>query len=138
MTKPSPEEQNQTMQNAGKMDVKEIEAELERLSRTPFVQSLARILDAEPSVDEIRKLAARFPDRWGQLAAIFARLAGFTEKAETTTNILVNVHTMSDLELETRLKELDEKLQALAPAVAELPKDALDAERSLPRSPERP
>ena len=51
-------------------------------------------------------LAERNPDRWGQLLAIVARLAGYSDKLEVEATIQARISTMSDAELTAQIEAL--------------------------------
>ena len=83
----------------------EILGQLRELSRRPFQDILARMLDCAPSDKAIKAQAEKFPDRWAQAVTIMGRLGGYTEKAETTHNYSIAIHQMSDAEVMARLAE---------------------------------
>ena len=90
----------------------EILSQLESYSRQPFTATLARILDCEPTPENIKKFAAKQPDRWGQLAAMFARMSGFTDKTEiVNVSVLAIVKNASDSELLSRISEIEGRLR---------------------------
>jgi hypothetical protein len=84
-----------------------IRRDLAMQSREPFKEALARLLEAMPSVEEIKAFAAKTPDRWAQAVAIVSRPAGVTEKHELTFNnptlaLAYALLEMSDSEVEAR------------------------------------
>ena len=90
-----------------------IEIALMNMSRQPFRDLLAMILGCPPDEESLRAYAKRCPDRWGQLAAIFARLTGFTEKIQVETNFATTVQQMSDMELMQKLADLEKQLKEI-------------------------
>ena len=97
-----------------KIDTSEVATALEIGSRQPFVDELARFLDARPSEQTLTKFAARHPDRWASMVATFARLSGYNDRTESVNlNLFANIKNMSDAELEEELASLQEKLAAL-------------------------
>ena len=68
------------------------------LMREPFQKLLVDVIRGAPTVENIQAYAARFPDKWGQLAAIMARLAGFNDEV-TVKHRFEDVRTLSDAEL---------------------------------------
>jgi hypothetical protein len=89
----------------------EIYQHLESMSRGPFRAALARILGCAPSNEAIQAQAERYPDRWGQLTAILARLSGFNEKLEIEGSLNQQVTQMSDAQLLDRLSKLEKQLE---------------------------
>src|SRR5512145_2652289 len=84
----------------------EIEAQLEAASRLPFVGLLARLLGCAPTDAAIDAIAQKNPDRWAQMLAIVARLAGYTEKLDVNAQLDVSLHDLSDAELMARAQAL--------------------------------
>jgi hypothetical protein len=74
--------------------------------RMPFLQELARWLDAGPTDQDLRTLAAKSGDRWAQGVTQLAKLAGFAERVELQA--VKPVVSLSDSEL---LAELSDRLQ---------------------------
>ena len=72
---------------------------LENRSRGPFRALLARVLGSAPSEEAIATLAEKHPDRYGQLLAIVARTAGYTEKLEVEGTFTQRIQDLSDAEL---------------------------------------
>lgn len=94
----------------------DIEAELHQLSRDPFRRELAKLLGNAPSDDALTRIAERNPDRWAQALAILGKLAGFSDKLEVQANVHAQLSSMSDSELEQRLRDLERQV---VPAAAE-------------------
>jgi hypothetical protein len=99
----------------------EVRAALDQQSRDPFRDLLADVLGSAPAPEAMHALAQRNPDRYGQLLAIVARLAGYNEKLEVEANVTTRVKDMSDAELELRLAELERAQPLPHPAVAAKP-----------------
>ena len=87
------------------LDGDRIAAELEVLSRAPFVELLADLLEARPSPEALKAFTARHPDRWAQATVMLARLAGYHDKLKVDGSLAVQVSLMSDAELLDRLAE---------------------------------
>ena len=68
------------------------------LMREPFQKLLVDVIRGAPTIENIQAYAARFPDKWGQLAAIMARLAGFNDEV-TVKHRFEDVRMLSDAEL---------------------------------------
>lgn len=64
-------------------------SELERQSRQPFVDELAKALSHGPSGTDYRKLAADDPEKWSRAVFSLARLAGYTNQTEHVHRHLV-------------------------------------------------
>ena len=110
---------------------------LAELGREPFTEQLDQWLrewsDALAGADAPKRLRdwmLKHPDRAAQAQAIFARLAGYTEKLEVRTGATLD--SLSDAELERevsrRLNLPIEQLRALAarpvtPPVIQIPSD---------------
>jgi len=80
------------------------------LSRSPFRDQVARILNCAPTDEAIVALAEKNPDRWGQLLAIVARLGGYTEKLEVEGTLVHTVNALSDAELAAKIAAFDQLL----------------------------
>ena len=91
---------------APKLDGDAIWANLNALHRAPFTAILANAIGAEPTEDELKKFAAKSPDRWAQLIAIFGRLSGFTEKTEIR-HAIHDYSAMSDAELQQAIQDME-------------------------------
>ncbi len=89
-----------------RLDGKAVAAHIDALSREPFRDLLARLLEAEPSVEAVQAYAERHPDRWGQLVTMIAKLSGFNERLEVETSHSVALAQLSDSELMVRLQEM--------------------------------
>lgn len=86
--------------------------EIENYSRQPFQRTLAAMLGCEPTPEKIKRFADKWPDRWGQLVAIFARLSGFSEKTEVVNvNVLTVIKNASDSELLEKISELETRIK---------------------------
>jgi hypothetical protein len=88
----------------------ELGQDVEGLLRRPFRRELARILGCAPTDAAIVKFSRRFPDRWGQLVAIFGRLAGYSERLEVEANLAHQINTLSDAEVIARLEAIELEL----------------------------
>jgi hypothetical protein len=90
----------------------QLQADIDGLLRRPFRRELARILGCRPTDAAILKFSKRFPDRWGQLVAIFGRLAGYSEKIEVESNLAREINTLSDAEVLARLESVERELES--------------------------
>jgi hypothetical protein len=89
-------------------DLGKLARQVTRMDRGPFRALLAEILSAAPSVESVRKQAERYPDRYVQALTQLGKLAGYREVTEH--RLTVEVSTMSDVELEQRVRSLEHDL----------------------------
>ncbi len=97
-------------------DFEKIRGEVELMSRSPFRNLLADLLECAPDKDSLRAFAQKSPDRWAQAIAIAGRLAGYTEKTETDVSVEINIASikaMSDSQLIAELAAAEARLKAL-------------------------
>ena len=87
------------------LNKEELTQHLNAMSRGPFQQALVDIMGCQPTVEAIRQFADKSPDRWGQLVAIMAKLAGYHDKLEIEANLTMNINSMSDAQLMDTLAE---------------------------------
>jgi hypothetical protein len=91
-----------------------IDAKLRNYDRTPFLDLLAAYLDAFPSAEALEAFAEKYPDRYVTALGHIARVAGYTDKTESSINVNINVRAMSDSQLEDRLKQLAKQVEVPA------------------------
>jgi hypothetical protein len=72
---------------------------------------LAEWLECSPDPEDIKKFASKYPDRYAGAIRQLAQIGGFTEKREVSVDVHVNIRTMSDSQLEDRLKALTSELK---------------------------
>ncbi len=113
-----------------RLDGKAVAAHIDQLSREPFRDLLKRLLEAEPSVEAVRKYGERHPDRWGQLVTMIGKLAGYHERLEVANSHVVALAQLSDSELMGRLGDSLERL-GVDPQTFKLP---LAEKRGVPES----
>lgn len=88
------------------------------LSREPFREILADLLDCKPDLESLHEYANKSPDRWAQAVAIFSRISGYQDKQviEHEHNFYVHLREMSDVELKLevskRFREMGEVYDA--------------------------
>ena len=87
-----------------------IAAHVANLSREPFRDLLMRLLKAEPDPEKVKAYAEKYPDKWGQLVTMVARLGGYNERLEVANSHVVAFAQLSDAELMGRLQDSLEKL----------------------------
>jgi hypothetical protein len=81
------------------------------LDRTAFAEQLALVMMQRPTDARVKAFANKFPDRWANMIATFARLAGFTDRSESVNlHAFVSLQSLSDIELEAELSKLTSQL----------------------------
>ena len=86
-------------------------ASLNNLDRAPFMERAAQFLANAPRDNKIKAWAEKYPDRWAQSVAVFARLSGYTEKTESlNTSLHIAISGLSDGDLLARLDALRSQL----------------------------
>lgn len=83
---------------------------INNLQRGPFREILATALSADPTPQEIRKFAAKYPDRWAQMLTMLAKLSGYNDKIEIDISINRQISLLSDADLITRLAALEQRI----------------------------
>ena len=107
---------------AERIDPEELREKIRALDPEPFRDLLARVLAAEPSHEALKAFAEKHPDRWGQLAAIAAKPAGYGDKdrPRVEVNFYAQIAQMSDAELLTSLENWFRSMGMEPPALNEL------------------
>lgn len=99
-------------QQAGRkplFDADDVRSRLRMYDRTPFLTVLQQFIQQGPTDEAIQKMAEKWPEKWVAATVQLARIAGFTEKTESTLNVNVSIGNMSDSQLEDDLnRELAE------------------------------
>lgn len=93
----------------------ELIEEFKLYNRTPFMEILADLIQAAPTIEAIQKFAEEHPDRWAGAVKTLANLSGFHDKREIVGNINVTIGDLSDSQLQDRLAELNEKIIDITP-----------------------
>lgn len=110
----------------------DLNAQLRRFDRSPFLELLAYWLELSPDPEAIEIFARKKPDLWVKAIVDLAKISGFSEKQETIHTIRVD--RLSDSQLEDRAIELAKRLGLPIPNQKQL---ELEAEHSSePRAPE--
>ncbi len=86
-----------------RLDGDMIAAHVANLSRAPFRDLLMRLLEAEPDPEKVKAYAEKYPDKWGQLVTMVARLGGYNERLQVETSHFAVFAEMSDSQLNARL-----------------------------------
>ena len=103
---------------AEKISSEELYEQIQALSPEPFRDLLTRVLNAEPSQEALQAFADKHPDRWGQLVAIVAKPAGYSDKdrSRTEVNVYAQINQMSDAELLVNLENWFRRMGVEPPA----------------------
>ncbi len=86
-----------------KLSSKAVSAHIDALSRQPFRALLTRLLECEPDPEKVKAYAEKYPDKWGQLVTMVARLGGYNERLQVETSHFAAFAAMSDSQLNARL-----------------------------------
>lgn len=84
----------------------QIQHKLRQYDRTPFLDVLADWLQAAPTGEAIRKWAEEKPHLFANALSTLGRLSGFAETKNINLSGSIDLTTMSDSQIEDRLKEL--------------------------------
>ena len=87
-----------------------VRQQIELQQRDPFIDLLTTYLSAQPSREAIRQFAEKWPHRWAQSVGVLAKLAGYHDKLRVESNVFLDVHRLSDLEIEVEFEKLKETL----------------------------
>ena len=93
-----------------KLSSKAVSAHIDALSRQPFRALLTRLLECEPDPEKVKAYAEKYPDKWGQLVTMVARLGGYNERLQVETSHTVVLAQLSDAALMGRLQDSLERL----------------------------
>ena len=94
-----------------KVDIEQIESDIQNYSRAPFRAELARILGCQPDEQSVQTFAKKHVDRFYQSVAILGRLAGFSDKIEVDGNLSMKVSQWSDAQIMARRDHLIAELK---------------------------
>lgn len=90
--------------------IREVRALLDQHSRSPFADFLALLLGAHPTEANVLTFANNNPEKWANAVRTFATLTGYHEELEITHNVFALVKTMSDMDLEHQLRDIQSKI----------------------------
>lgn len=96
-----------------RVDQSRVKAQLGRLSREPFLELLAELMETRPSAKALKALAERAPDKWVKTTGDLARLGGYADRSEHTENVYVAIGHMSDMELVQKLRDTRKEIDDL-------------------------
>src|SRR5580765_893069 len=87
-------------------NAEQLRSMLQQYDRRPFLDLLAEWLLCSPDPEDIQKFANKYPDRYAGAMRQIAQVAGFTEKKEIDVGVNLNIHLLSDSQLEDKLKNM--------------------------------
>lgn len=96
--------------NAPTFNAKDIRNALARYDRAPFVELLAKMIELFPDEKSLQALAMKKPEAFISSMIAMARISGFTEKQEVFHEHSINIHKMSDSQLEDHAAALAAEL----------------------------
>ena len=85
----------------------ETQNQIASLDRNPFRVELAKLLNCSTDIESLQAFANKSPDRWSQAVSILSKLSGFSDKTIHEHNVNVLVATMSDAQIDARIKQLE-------------------------------
>lgn len=97
-----------SLPKAPTFDSSDLSLMLRSYDRTPFLDVLEQWIGCAPTSEDIADFAAKKPDLWVKAIADLAKIGGYTEKQEVLHT--VNVHQMSDSQLEDQARAMAAKL----------------------------
>ena len=100
----------------------DIRRKLRTYDRAPFIDLLGAWLECGPSAQAIIEFSEKFPDRYASALLAISRVAGFAERREISAEITgkLQLESMSDSQLEDKLRELAYQMNIPMPQVLEL------------------
>ena len=98
---------------------------LKTYQRDPFLEYLGELLECSPTPEAMQAFAQKFPDRWANMIATFAKLGGYTEKTESVHTHTLKVESLSLSQLLDELKKVEQTLKEIpnTPPTLELTAD---------------
>lgn len=96
--------------NAPAFNAADIRNALGRYDRGPFLELLAKMIEMFPDEASLKALAMKKPELFISSMIAMARISGYTEKQEVFHEHTVNVHKMSDSQLEDHVALLAQQL----------------------------
>lgn len=88
----------------------ELRSSLVSYDRAPFQDLLNEWIRSAPDPSVVADFAEAHPDKYIQSLSLLGRMAGYTDRRETSVDVTHNYRTLSDSQLEDRLKALSERL----------------------------
>ena len=96
--------------NAPAFNAADIRNALARYDRGPFLELLAKMVELFPDEASLKALAMKKPELFINSMIAMARISGFTEKQEVFHEHSINIHKMSDSQLEDHAAALARQL----------------------------
>jgi|SRR5262245_16245740 len=106
----------------------ELRQRLTSFDRAPFTDLLAEWVELCPTREAVTALAETDPAKFIHALQSISKMAGFSERTETSVEVTHNYRTLSDSQIEDKLKQLADRLGL--PATKFLTIDATTLEES--------
>ena len=121
----------------------QLRAKLRNYDRTPFLDLLALWMDCTPDQATLELFAEKYPDRFIKAMVELGRLAGYADKMQVDVNLTTKVQSLSDSQLEDRLRRNAERLGISVPPILSLEAETVPSEPDSPsqsagEAPEKP
>ena len=98
------------------------------MSRQPFIEVLAELLQCVPEADAIQTFANENPDKWATTVKTMANLSGYNDKLLIDNNINIDIQMAGDAELMGMLGDLTAQLEQLGVSIPVVTIDNADFE----------
>lgn len=95
----------------------QLRQKLKSYDRSPFLDVLALFMECIPTPQTIMAFADKYPDRWTKALLELGRLGGFADKQQLDVNFEMQVRSLSDSQLEDRLRDEAYRLGIPLPAL---------------------
>ena len=96
---------NENQRALVKVSVEDTLTHFQEFSREPFQNLLTYLMQYIPDETSLQEFANQSPDKWAKMIEIFAKLSGYHEKVEVSSNVSVEINRLSDSELLRRAEE---------------------------------
>ena len=95
------------------VDVDQVKSDIQTLSREPFRDELARLLNCAPDKDSLILFANKHPDKWAQSINVLSKLSGYQDNTAPIgdTNIYMQINQLPDSSLQHELIETLKELK---------------------------
>src|SRR5919106_2125185 len=108
----------------------QLRAKLRSYDRTPFIDLLALWMECTPDRTTLELFANKYPDRFVKAMIELGRLAGYADKMQVDVNLTTKVQSLSDSQLEDRLRQNAERLGISVPPILSLEAVTVEAHPS--------
>ena len=83
----------------------QVREQLRKYDRTPFLDLMSAWLECSPTAEAVVAFADKWPDRYAASLVSLGKIAGFAERKELTVEGEINVHHLSDSQLEDKARQ---------------------------------